>query len=136
VTNVKSSPTPSDSPLLSHSTSRRILVVDDDIEAADALARILRQSGHVVQMAHDGIRALTAAAIMRPEVVILDIGMPGLDGYQVAQRLRAGVGANALIVALTGYGQPRDLELARQSGFDYHLLKPLEREKLEAILRS
>ncbi|HYN20018.1 MAG TPA: CheR family methyltransferase, partial [Thermoanaerobaculia bacterium] len=106
---------------------RRILVVDDNVDTAESMALLLRLKGHEVVTAHDGPAALDKARSFIPEVVLLDIGLPGLDGYQVAKRLRRRRRtATALLVALTGYGQEEDLRLAREAGFDHHLTKPVD----------
>ncbi len=106
---------------------RRVLVVDDNVDTAESLALLLRLRGHEVEVAHDGPAALEKAGSFHPEVVLLDIGLPGLDGYQVASRLRRRRRtARALLVALTGYGQEEDRSRARQAGFDDHLTKPVD----------
>jgi two-component system CheB/CheR fusion protein len=106
---------------------RRVLVVDDNVDTAESLALLLRLQGHEVETAHDGPAALEKAGSFHPEVVLLDIGLPGLDGYQVASRLRGRPRtARALLVALTGYGQEEDQHLAREAGFDHHLTKPVD----------
>jgi CheY-like chemotaxis protein len=125
-----------DGPALHGAIARRVLVVDDEEDVADSLAELLRHSGHVVQVSHSGIEALTEAAVLRPEAIILDIVMPGLDGYQVARRFRDGVGANALLIAVTGYDEDLDRELARTSGFDYLMAKPVDLPTLDALLKS
>jgi PAS domain S-box-containing protein len=115
--------------------SRRVLVVDDNADAAESLAVLLRLDGHEVCTAHDGAAALETARGFRPEVVVLDIGLPRMDGYQVARRLRAEVGlTEALVVALTGYGQEEDRRRAEQAGFDAHLVKPADPEVLQRLL--
>jgi len=114
---------------------RRILVVDDQPDAAAMLARLLRGRGHDVLVAADGPAAIEAAAASRPDVLLLDIGLPGMDGYEVARRLRALPGMEAaLLVALTSYGQEEDLRLAREAGFDHHLVKPTDLESIENLL--
>ena len=106
---------------------KRILVVDDNVDTAESLALLLRLRGHEVETAHDGPAALKMAGSFHPEVVLLDIGLPGLDGYQVAGRLRRRRRTSkALLVALTGYGQEEDQRLAREAGFDFHLTKPVD----------
>jgi PAS domain S-box-containing protein len=115
---------------------RRVLVVDDNCDAADGLADFLRSLGHSVRTSYDGVTALEEARRNRPEIVVLDIGMPGLDGHEVARRLRGDVGLrSSLIVALSGYGQESDRRLSREAGFDHHLVKPIELGKLEALLK-
>ena len=99
------------------------------------LSALLESRGHDVETAAHGADALVAAQRFLPEVVLLDIGLPGMDGYAVARELRAlPECAGALLVAVTGYGQPEDRARAREAGFDEHLLKPVEPEKLLALL--
>lgn len=114
---------------------RRVLVVEDNVGAAKILAMMLRKLGnHEVALAHDGLLALDAAAKFRPEIVLLDIGLPGLSGYEVAQRLREQPEfASTLLVALTGYGQEADRLRSREAGFDEHLVKPPALTSLKGI---
>ena len=116
---------------------RRILVVDDNVDAADSLGTLLRLAGHEVRVVHDGRGAVDAAAEFLPEVVLLDIAMPDMDGYDVARRLRqlAG-GETALIVAVTGFGRDEDRRRAKAAGFDLHVTKPLDPARLAALLNS
>ena len=109
--------------------SKRVLVVDDNIDGARILARLLQASGHLTALAHDGLSALELAQTHTPEVVLLDIGLPGMNGYQVAERLRdmEGVG-DAVLIALTGYGQESDRRRAEEAGFDLHMTKPVDPE--------
>jgi signal transduction histidine kinase len=116
--------------------SRRILVVDDNQDAAESLAMLLRMSGHEVMVAHDGHQALAIAAIERPGVVLLDIGLPGMDGYEVCRRVRQQGLADAQIIAMTGYGQERDRERSREAGFDTHTVKPVEIQELMQLLAA
>jgi CheY-like chemotaxis protein len=116
---------------------RRILVVDDNADSADTLAMLARLDGHEVWTAHTGAAALEAARAVRPEVVLLDIGLPGMDGYEVARRLRDGAaGGPLLLAAVTGYGQEADRNRSRQAGFDMHLVKPVEPEVLRRLLQG
>ena len=116
-------------------TPRRILVVEDNDDARNVLVAMLRREGHEVRSAADGEAGLFEAQGFAPEVVLLDIGLPGIDGYEVARRLRAmPETAEALIVAVTGYGQDSDRERSRAAGFDHHLLKPVERKVLTELL--
>jgi len=109
----------------------RVLVVDDNLDAAETVGMYLRLEGHVVQTAVDGEEALACAGAFHPDVVILDIGLPRLDGYEVARRLRQGSqGRGALLIALTGYGQKGDQDQAMQAGFDLHLVKPADPRQL------
>jgi PAS domain S-box-containing protein len=114
---------------------RRVLIVEDNEDAAETLADVLRLGGHEVEVAHDGTAGLRRAAEWRPDAVLCDIGLPGMDGYEVARRLRAaGAGPGTLLVALTGYALPEDLRRAHEAGFDAHLSKPARLEDIEAIL--
>jgi len=117
--------------------SHRVLVVDDNIDAADSLAMLLRLQGHEVEVAHDGPSALQLAASVRPEMVFLDIGMPGMDGNEIARRLRRQPTLNGLVlVALTGWGAPEDRRRTADAGFDHHLVKPVEPIALDALLAA
>jgi len=115
--------------------SRRILAVDDNEDAVRSLAEVLRLDGHTVQIALDGNAALQAIEEFAPEFVLLDIGMPGLDGHQVARRLRSMPKfSSTLLVALTGWGTDEDKALAAAAGFDFHLTKPVSLEALHLVL--
>jgi CheY-like chemotaxis protein/anti-sigma regulatory factor (Ser/Thr protein kinase) len=115
--------------------AQRILVVDDNEDVAITLNSLLQTLGHETRMAHDGAAALTAAEEFRPDVVLLDIGMPGMDGYEVARRLRATKrGRRLRIIAVTGWGQEADRRKAREAGFDVHLVKPVEPTDLARVL--
>jgi two-component system CheB/CheR fusion protein len=114
---------------------RRVLVVEDNVDAADTLREVLEIGGHQVAIAHDGTSALDQARQLRPEVVLCDIGLPGMDGYEVAKAIRADAElCSAYLVALTGYAAPDDLARARQAGFDEHVAKPAGTDRLERIL--
>lgn len=114
-----------------------ILVVDDNADAADTLATLLQRAGHRVRVAYDGLAAVEMANSLAPELVFLDIGLPGLDGYEVAARLRrADSTRNAVLIATTGYSQSRDAARSRQAGFDLHLVKPVRLHSLREILCS
>ena len=110
--------------------ARRILVVDDNADAADSLGMLLGARGDEVRIAYDGLEALAAENEFRPEVVLLDIGMPRLSGYDVARRIRDARGQSVLIVAITGWGQEEDRQRARDAGFNYHFTKPVDFEML------
>jgi len=115
----------------------RILVVDDYADAAESLTMLLQAEGHEVEMADCGIKAIERAQEFHPQVVLLDIGLPDLDGYEVAKRLRAlPEFRDAFLIALTGYGQTEDRELSKSAGFNHHLLKPLKFEELSSLLMS
>lgn len=116
---------------------RRILVVDDHPDSAESLVLLLRIKGHDVTLAHDGPSALEEFARDRPELALLDIGLPGLDGFEVARRVRAmDPDRTCKLVALTGYGGDRERRLAREAGFDEHLVKPVAFDTLLAIVDS
>ncbi|MBC7842868.1 MAG: response regulator [Gemmatimonadaceae bacterium] len=117
--------------------SIRILIVDDNVDAAESLGMVLQAAGEDVWLAHDGVTALTMALEHPPQVVLLDIGLPLLDGYEVAKRLRQQVGlSGVVIVAITGYGQARDRDLSTNAGFDHHLLKPVDMTLMQTILAT
>jgi CheY-like chemotaxis protein len=114
--------------------ARRILLVDDNPDAADSLAMLLRMDGHEVHTAYGAIEALKAADQLKPEMIFLDIGLPQMDGYEVARRLRVNSDHGPLrLVALTGYGQQEDRDRSHAAGFDDHLVKPVSPQALEQI---
>jgi signal transduction histidine kinase/ActR/RegA family two-component response regulator len=113
----------------------RILIVDDNVDAADTLAALLSSLGATTRAVNSGVEALQEFARFRPDVVLLDIGMPQMDGYEVARRIRAGWPASpALLIALTGWGQIRDREHSREAGFNHHLVKPPDIERLRELV--
>jgi signal transduction histidine kinase len=115
----------------------RILVVDDNQDSAISMTLLLELQGHEVHVAHAGQTALRVATEKRPDVILLDIGMPGMNGYEVARQLRAQNGfADTLLVAITGYGRPSDVMQTQSAGFDHHLVKPVDYEKLQAVLSA
>lgn len=117
------------------SPRRRILVVDDNVDAAQSLGLLLRQMGHDVQVAHDGHAALEAARLNRPQVVLLDIGMPGVDGYHVVERLRTEANfARVPFVAVTGQDGDAARQRSREAGFVEHLVKPVAADTLRRLL--
>jgi len=114
---------------------RRVLVVDDNVDAAESTAAFLRLEGHEVKAVHDGLQALASLKVFDPHVVVLDIGLPGLDGYAVARQLRErGDTSHVLLIALTGYGQKEDRARAAASGFDYHFVKPADPREIQAAI--
>lgn len=114
----------------------RILIVDDNRDAADTCAALLELSGHHVQTAYTGCDALDRAAAFRPHAILLDIGLPDLDGYTLAKHIRATTwGRQALLIAVTGWGQSEDKRRAHEAGFDHHLAKPVAPEALESALQ-
>ena len=117
--------------------SRRILVVDDNRDSAESLALLLRLEGHLVETAHSGEAALDAAARLHPDAILLDLGMPGLNGYEVCERIRAEAwGGSILMVAQTGWGQAQDRARTEESGFDAHLTKPIDPEAIHEMLAT
>jgi CheY-like chemotaxis protein len=114
---------------------RRVLVVDDNVDAASAMDLLLQSLGHETRVVHDGTQALQIVVDFWPDIVLLDIGMPGIDGYEVARRLRAVRQEQALrIVAVTGFGQETDRKKSREAGFDMHLVKPVAIDDLAQAL--
>jgi len=113
----------------------RILIVDDNADAADTLSLFLEHAGAEVSVARAGEEALASFPLLRPDVVLLDIGMPEMDGYEVARRIRALEGGNeTVLIALTGWGQESDQRRATQAGFDHHFTKPADLAALQALL--
>ena len=116
-------------------TNGPILIVDDNRDAADSLSALLGLMGHDVQVAYGGPAAIETAVAFRPDVVLLDIGMPGMDGYEVAERIRARrLVPLPLVVALTGFGQDSDRVRSEQARFEGHLVKPVDPRTLEQLL--
>jgi signal transduction histidine kinase len=123
------------SPTNSLCSKRRVLVVDDNLDTAESLAMLIQVDGHIVRTANDGLAALKAFAEFRPDVVILDIGLPNMNGYEVARRLRDQHQENEfLMAALTGYGAPEDRNRSEKAGFDNHLVKPVGLDDLRRLL--
>jgi CheY-like chemotaxis protein len=112
----------------------RVLVADDNRDAADSLQRLLALFGHEVRVAYDGASAVSVGSEFRPRVAILDIGMPGTNGYDVARALRRRHGQDVTLVALTGWGQDADRRRASDAGFDHHLTKPVDPQTLNSLL--
>ncbi len=118
-------------------TGRRVLVVDDNCDAADSLGMLLTLAGAEVRVAYDGPSALAAIPVYRPHVALLDVGMPGMDGYTVASRIREDVNnRDMLLLALTGFGQDHDRQRSSQAGFNEHLTKPADLDLLQALVAS
>ncbi len=116
--------------------ARRVLVVDDNTDAAESLAMLLEVRGNEVRVAYDGLEALDKEGEFKPQVVLLDIGMPKMSGYEVARRIRAARGDSVMIVAITGWGQEDDRRRAREAGFDHHFTKPVDYEKLIELIEA
>ena len=131
-----SDPAPSSSARPSSSAGRvKVLVVDDNLDAAESLSLFLELLGHEVRTANSGPEALTTASALRPDVVVCDIGMPGMDGYEVCRRLRERPElAGMVIVALTGWGSEHDRKRSQEAGFDHHLTKPVDPAEVEALI--
>ena len=118
-------------------TALRIMVVDDNVDAAESLAMMLELDGHSVVRAHDARGAIALARDSRPNAMLLDIGLPGIDGYELARRLRALPEVDgAVMIAVTGYGQAEDRRRAEDAGFDHYLVKPVEFEALRSVLQA
>jgi CheY-like chemotaxis protein len=118
-------------------TPKRILVVDDDRDGAEATAVLLRLEGHTVETAYDGVEALGVANRFHPQVVLLDVSMPELDGFDVAVRMRVNSWAKGLkLIAITGWNRAEDRDLARRSSFDGFLVKPLDFDRLLELLEE
>ena len=116
---------------------RRLLVVDDNRDAAESMSMLLEMWGHEVVFAYDGPTALQTARQWQPQAVFLDIGLPGMDGYEVAERLRELPQAkDAVLVAITGYGQEDDRQRSRRAGIDHHLVKPVAPDALRSLIES
>ncbi len=116
----------------------RVLVIDDNVDGACTMAMLVTMLGHETCVAHDGGEALSQLAMFSPHLVFCDIGLPGLDGYEVARRVRAVEaargGGRTLLVSLTGWGSEDDKRWSREAGFDFHLTKPVESSEVEALL--
>ena len=129
------SETPADAQPESTASPRRILVVDDNTDAAQALALLLEVCGHETHAVHDGVAALDAAERLRPDAILLDIGLPRLNGFEVCRRIREQPwGKDVVVIALTGWGQEVDRRRSQESGFDHHIVKPVEHATLVKLL--
>ncbi|HEY2106429.1 MAG TPA: response regulator, partial [Candidatus Binataceae bacterium] len=114
---------------------RRVLIVEDNADARESLRMILELSGHEIYEAEDGPGGVEQALALRPDMALIDIGLPSLDGYEVARQIRsAPAGREIFLIALTGYGQPRDRQQASAAGFNAHLVKPVDFQRLCAII--
>jgi CheY-like chemotaxis protein len=121
---------------MSTTSARKILIVEDNPDAGAALQKLLEADGHRVEWVANGREGLERLVAMQPEVALLDIGLPDLDGYEIARRTRAALGAAPLLVALTGYGQAQDRRDALDAGFDHHMTKPVDLDALRSLLRG
>ncbi|MGZ8209807.1 MAG: response regulator [Burkholderiales bacterium] len=128
---------PAAAPATVNGSALRILVVDDNQDSASSMTLLLELQGHAVQVANAGQAALNIAGEQKPDVILLDIGMPGMNGYEVARRLRSQPDfADTLLVAITGYGHATDVQQTKSAGFDHHLVKPIDYDKLQSLLAS
>ncbi|MGZ9005974.1 MAG: hybrid sensor histidine kinase/response regulator, partial [Burkholderiales bacterium] len=128
---------PAAAPATVNGSALRILVVDDNQDSASSMTLLLELQGHAVQVANAGQAALNIASEQKPDVILLDIGMPGMNGYEVARRLRSQPDfADTLLVAITGYGHATDVQQTKSAGFDHHLVKPIDYDKLQSLLAS
>jgi two-component system CheB/CheR fusion protein len=116
---------------------KRILIIDDNADASEALAMLLTNDGHRVETSLEGVLGISVAETFNPDVVLLDIGLAGMDGYEVARRLRESrANRNAMLVATTGYGLPADRRRSAEAGFDHHLTKPVDYEALLRVIAT
>jgi CheY-like chemotaxis protein len=130
-------PQTDDAVRVSSSNRRRVLVVDDNRDAATSLSVMLGLMGHESKTAYDGLEALEVAEVFRPDLILLDIGMPKLNGYDTARRIREQPwGKRVVLVALTGWGQDEDRRMSQAAGFDLHVVKPIEPAELKKLLAS
>lgn len=113
---------------------RRVLIVEDDADARESLRLVLELDGHEVLVADSGVRAVETAARARPDVVLVELGLPDVDGYEVARRIRRALGDEVVLLAVTGHGRAEDVARAREVGFDAHLLKPLAHDELARVI--
>src|SRR5262245_33252549 len=122
---------------LSPPASRRILVVDDSPDSLESTSLLLELMGHTVETAVDGLQAILAAETFRPEVILMDVALPKLDGYAATRRIRAEAwGQSMVIIAVTGWGQANDRDRSIEAGCDGHLIKPIEMPELDAVLST
>jgi CheY-like chemotaxis protein len=124
----------SGAPAAGATISRRILIVEDNSDNRQSMTMVLQLLGHEVEEAPDGVKGVERAMAFRPQAALIDIGLPGMDGFQVAQEIRAGLGDGVMLIALTGYGQQEDRRRAHEAGFDALLVKPVEIEELSRVL--
>ena len=116
--------------------ARSILIVEDNADAREAMRMLLELDGHLVMAAAEGVEALELARSKDPDIALVDIGLPGIDGYEVARRLRANGDRRPILIALTGYGQPEDKRRASEAGFDSLLVKPVDPAALTDLLAT
>lgn len=124
----------SDGPVVGETAFRRIVLVEDSLDIRESFRTLLEQSGHEVNVAEDGIRGLREILARKPALAVVDLGLPGMDGYEVARQVRAALGTSIRLIALSGYGQPEDKRRALEAGFDTHLTKPVDLRSFMAAL--
>jgi CheY-like chemotaxis protein len=132
-------PTPKPVPTSSSEprVSRRVLVVDDNTDNAELLKILLEEEGHETFMAHDGVEGLAAAERLRPDVVLMDLGLPRIDGFDACRRIREQPwGKHMLVIAITGWGQDIDRRRSHEAGFDHHLVKPVDVHAINALMNT
>jgi signal transduction histidine kinase len=117
-------------------TARRILLVDDNKDSAQSVSRLLERRGHQVRVVHDGVTALEIARDFAPDTFLLDLGLPGMDGFELSRKLHVTGFANALFIAISGYAQPQDIDRSRIAGFQHHLAKPVDIERIKEVLAT
>ena len=128
---------PAEAPAAQASLGRRVLIVDDNLDAAETLAMMLDILGQQTQQAHDGHAAVTMAAEYKPDLIFMDIGLPGLSGHEAAQKIRGELGMDGIyMIALSGYGTEDDRRKSLQAGFNAHMVKPLDPSTLPGLLAS
>ena len=124
-------------PIQATSTTRRILIADDNPDAATSLSLLLELMGHITRVVHDGVEAVEVAAGFQPDIILLDIGMPRLNGFEACGRIRAqAANKNIVIAALTGWTQDEKRQRSEEAGFDFYLIKPVEPDALQEVLRD
>jgi CheY-like chemotaxis protein len=124
-------------PVVVAGRGKRVLVVDDNRDAADLIGLFLANAGHEVRVAHDPLQALALVDAFRPQIALVDIGLPVMDGYALGRELRARLGdATPTLIALTGYGQPQDHRRSEEAGFTLHLVKPVRAETFMKVLAA
>jgi CheY-like chemotaxis protein len=127
-------PSDAETTTVAAATKIRILVVDDNRDSVESLAMLLRLTGHEVHTAGDGAEAVRSAVALKPDLILLDIGLPKMNGYEAARRIREALGDGVMLIALTGWGQDEDRRRSKEAGFDHHLTKPLQFDALQQLL--
>lgn len=133
---MREAPPPAEARLADEGVCRRILLVEDNTDAARAMQRLLTLWGHRIEVAASGAAAVAQAIASRPECMLIDIGLPDIDGYEVARRTRVALGDSIQLIAITGYGQPEDQRRAKEAGFNFHLVKPVSPQQLRQLLAN